>query len=63
MDFPKFGHPDPENRVWHVFKKFASLDETLKRMKRIKKNEKMDFLCFSLIFAAVVRGNYDEFKK
>ena len=46
MDFPKFEHPDPENRVWHIFKKLVSLDETLKRMKKIQKNEKSEYFVY-----------------
>ena len=50
MDFPKFRHAGPENHILHTFKKSVSLDETLKRMKRIQNFAKSGFFVFLIDF-------------
>ena len=39
--FQNFETRDPENRILHIFKKSVSLEESLKRMKKKSKIEKM----------------------
>ena len=41
---------DPENRISHTFKKSLSFEESLKRIKKNKKNEKMSFFVFVIDF-------------